>query len=229
MILPQGYGLRNTVDLSSIQYAIDDLVRVRFQLQGVEIRIPVVTYVIVAVFCFLTLFFFRTRLGQQFRAMGQDERVATIAGIPVDRNRLTATVLSTVLAAWGQLLFLQNIGTLNTYNSHEQVGMFAIAALLVSGATVTRATVGQALLGALLFHTLFVVSPLAGKALAGDAQIGEYFRVFVAYAVITVALVLHAWQSARAARESRATPPPRSGAPPGTSDRSAAGEISARP
>jgi simple sugar transport system permease protein len=47
------------------------------------------------------------------------------------------------------------------------------------------------------------VSPLAGKALAGDAQIGEYFRVFVAYAVITVALVLHAWQSARAAREAR--------------------------
>jgi simple sugar transport system permease protein len=78
--------------------------------------------------------------------------------------------------------------------------MFAIAALLVSGATVTQATVGQALLGTVLFHTLFVVSPLAGKALAGDAQIGEYFRVFVAYAVITVALVLHAWQTTRAAR-----------------------------
>ncbi len=43
--------------------------------------------------------------------------------------------------------------------------------------------------------------PLAGKALAGDAGIGEFFRVFVAYAVITVALVLHAWQAARAARE----------------------------
>jgi len=42
-----------------------------------------------------------------------------------------------------------------------------------------------------------VVSPLAGKALLGDAQIGEYFRVFVAYAVITVALVLHAWQGRR--------------------------------
>ena len=33
-------------------------------------------------------------------------------------------------------------------------------------------------------------------------MIGEYFRVFVAYAVITVALVLHAWQTARAERES---------------------------
>jgi simple sugar transport system permease protein len=135
--------------------------------------------------------------------MGQDPHVAAIAGIAVERNRIVATVLSTVLAAWGQLLFLQNIGTLNTYSSHEQVGMFAIAALLVSGATVSRATVGQALLGTVLFHTLFVVSPLAGKALAGDAQIGEYFRVFVAYAVITVALVLHAWQSTRAAHEAR--------------------------
>ncbi len=201
MVLPQGYGLRITVDLSTIQYAIDDLVKMRFRLEGVEIRVPIVTYAVVAAFCFLTLFFFRTRLGQQFRAMGQDAHVATIAGIPVERNRVIATVLSTVLAAWGQLLFLQNIGTLNTYSSHEQVGMFAIAALLVSGATVTRATVGQALLGALLFHTLFVVSPLAGKALAGDAGIGEYFRVFVAYAVITVALVLHAWQSVRASRE----------------------------
>ena len=197
MVLPQGYGLRNTVDLGTIQYAVDDLIPWRFHLEGVEIRVPIATYVIVAAFCFLTLFFFRTRLGQQFRAMGQDDHVATIAGIPVERNRVIATVLSTVLAAWGQLLFLQNIGTLNTYSSHEQVGMFAIAALLVSGATVTRATVGQALLGTILFHTLFVVSPLAGKALAGDAQIGEYFRVFVAYAVITVALVLHAWQSRR--------------------------------
>jgi simple sugar transport system permease protein len=200
MLLPQGYGIRNTVDLSTIQYALDDLVALRIRVQGVELRIPIATYAVVAAFCLFTLFFFRTRLGQQLRAMGQDDHVAGTAGIPVDRNRVVATVLSTVFAAWGQLLFLQNIGTLNTYNSHEQVGMFAIAALLVSGATVSRATVGQALLGTVLFHTLFVVSPLAGKALAGDAQIGEYFRVFVAYAVITVALVLHAWQSrARAA------------------------------
>jgi simple sugar transport system permease protein len=200
MVLPQGYGLRNTVDLTTIQYAIDDLIAARVPVEGVELRVPVVSYAVVLLFCLATLAFFRTRLGQQLRAMGQDPHVAAIAGIPVERNRMIATVLSTVLAAWGQLLFLQNIGTLNTYNSHEQVGMFAIAALLVSGATVSRATVGQAILGTVLFHTLFVVSPLAGKALAGDAQIGEFFRVFVAYAVITVALVLHAWQAARLAR-----------------------------
>jgi len=197
MILPQGYGLRNTVDLTGIQYALDDLIPVKLAIFGGNVRIPVATMLVVVAFCFLIVAFLRTKLGQQLKAMGQDAHVAAIAGIPVDRNRIIATILSTVLGAWGQLLFLQNLGTMNTYNSHEQVGMFAIAALLVSGATVKKATVAQALVGTLLFHTLFVVSPLAGKALAGDAQIGEYFRVFVAYAVITLALVLHAWQGRR--------------------------------
>ena len=199
MVLPQGWGLRNTVDLFGIQYAMDDWLRLRVDLGGSPVRVPVASFALIALFCAFNLFFLRTKLGQELRAMGQDAHVAATAGIRVDRNRIIATVLSTVFAAWGQLFFLQNMGTMNTYSSHEQTGMFAIAALLVSGATVSRATVGQALLGTLLFHTLFVVSPLAGKALAGDAQIGEYFRVFVAYAVITVALVLHAWQKARRA------------------------------
>lgn len=197
MVLPQGYGLRNTIDLLGIQYAVDDLIPIRVPLGGGLVRVPIVSIFVIGLFCAFILFFQRTKLGQELRAMGQDAHVAATAGIRVDRNRIVAIVLSTLFASWGQLFFLQNMGTFNTYSSHEQVGMFSIAALLVSGATVSRATVGQALLGTLLFHTLFVVSPLAGKALAGDAQIGEYFRVFVAYAVITVALVLHAWKKAR--------------------------------
>ena len=197
MLLPQGFGLRNTVDLLGIQYAVDDLIKVTFTLEQSPVRVPVASFLFILAFCLFNLFFIRTKLGQELRAMGQDAHVAASSGIDVEKNRVIATVLSTIFAAWGQLFFLQNIGTLNTYSSHEQVGMFSIAALLVSGATVTRATVSQALLGTFLFHTLFVVSPLAGKALAGDAQIGEYFRVFVAYAVITVALVLHAWQKRR--------------------------------
>ena len=197
LLLPQGFGLRNTIDLNGLQYAVDDLVPWKLMIEGQHVRVPLVPFIAIGLFCLVNLMFQRTKLGQEFRAMGQDPHVAATAGINVDRNRIIATVISTVFAAWGQLFFLQNLGTLNTYSSHEQVGMFSIAALLVSGATVSRATVGQALIGTLLFHTLFVVSPLAGKALLGDAQIGEFFRVFVAYAVITVALVLHAWQKRR--------------------------------
>jgi simple sugar transport system permease protein len=194
MTLPQGFGLRNTIDLDPIQYAVDDLIPMKILIDNQLVRVPVATFLVIGAFAMFNVFFQRTKLGQELRAMGQDPHVASTAGINVSRNRIIATVISTLFAAWGQLFFLQNLGTLNTYSSHEQVGMFSIAALLVSGATVSRATVGQALLGTLLFHTLFVVSPLAGKALLGDAQIGEYFRVFVAYAVISVALVLHAWQ-----------------------------------
>ena len=132
------------------------------------------------------------------RAVGQDMHVASISGINVDRTRIISIIISTVLAAWGQILYLQNMGTLNTYNNHEQVGLFAVASLLIGGASVDKASWKEALLGTFLFHLLFIVSPLAGKNLMGNAQIGEYFRVFVAYGVIGLALVLHAWEKNRA-------------------------------
>ena len=77
------------------------------------------------------------------------------------------------IAALGQIIFLQNLGNLSTYNAHENVGMFSAAALLIGGAAVSKATVGQALMGTVLFHLLFNVSPMAGKNLFGSAEIGE--------------------------------------------------------
>lgn len=193
LMLPSGIGLRNTVDLIEISYALDTAFFGRVNVG--PLFIPVFTLIVTAAICLVISFLVRTRLGQQMRAVGQDMHVAEVAGINVNRIRIIAIILSTVLAAWGQLIFLQNIGTMNTYNSHEQVGMFSIAALLVGGATTRRATIWNALVGVVLFHTLFVVSPLAGQRILGIPQVGEYFRSFLAYGVIAVALVLHAWQA----------------------------------
>ncbi len=44
---------------------------------------------------------------------------------------------------------------------------------------------------------------VSGNNLFGDAQIGEFFRAFVSYGVIAVALVLHAWRKAVEARIKR--------------------------
>lgn len=196
IILSGGVGLKNALDLKLIQYSVDNIFRPTIM----GIRIPVITLILVVLLCFALRFITKTKLGQDFRALGQDISIAEVSGIKTNKIRLIAISISTILAAWGQVIFLQNIGTLNTYNSHEQVGMFAIAALLVGGASVTKATIGQAILGTLLFHTLFIVSPFAGKNLFGDAQIGEYFRSFIAYGVIAVSLVLHAWQKYMNAR-----------------------------
>ena len=160
----------------------------------IAVQLPVMTYISIGALCVFNNLLMRTRLGQNMRAVGQNRAVANSAGIDVDKTRIIAMLFSTVLASWGQLIYLQNIGTMSTYGAHTQVGQFAIAALLVGGASVQKATNKNALLGIVLFHTLFIVSPLAGKELFGDPVIGEYFRVFVSYGVIAMALALHAWK-----------------------------------
>ena len=160
----------------------------------IAVQLPVMTYICIGALCVFNNLLMRTRLGQNMRAVGQNRAVANSAGIDVDKTRIIAMLFSTVLASWGQLIYLQNIGTMSTYGAHTQVGQFAIAALLVGGASVQKAPNKNALLGIVLFHTLFIVSPLAGKKLFGDPVIGEYFRVFVSYGVIAMALAMHAWK-----------------------------------
>ena len=160
----------------------------------IAVQLPVMTYICIGALCVFNNLLMRTRLGQNMRAVGQNRAVANSAGIDVDKTRIIAMLFSTVLVSWGQLIYLQNIGTMSTYGAHTQVGQFAIAALLVGGASVQKATNKNALLGIVLFHTLFIVSPLAGKELFGDPVIGEYFRVFVSYGVIAMALAMHAWK-----------------------------------
>ena len=157
------------------------------------IKLPIVTTLVIAALWLFNVLIMKTKLGQDFRSVGQDMDIAKVTGINVDRVRTIAVTISILLAAWGQVIFLQNIGILSTYGSHVQTALFSIAAILLGGASVTKATSGQAILGVILFHTLFIVSPKAGNNLFGDAQIGEFFRAFVSYGVIGVALGLHAW------------------------------------
>lgn len=156
-------------------------------------QVPVFTCFLIACVCFFNSYIVKTKLGQDIRTCGQNMTVAAAAGINVGRTRIIATIISTVIASWGQIIFLQNMGLVNTYTSHEQVGTYAVAALLVGGASIKKATVSQVFIGAILFHLLFFTMPLAGNNLFRDSQIGEYFRVFISYGVIAVALALHAW------------------------------------
>lgn len=197
ILLPTGVGLRNTVDLLGTKHRLDELVRPAIPFLGSKLFVPVITFCVIGLLCLWIRWFLHTKAGQDLRAVGQDRHVAEIAGIPVNPNRIRAIVLSTLLGGIGHIIWLSNIGTMNTYQSHEQVGPYAIAALLVGGATVVRATIWHAILGTLLFHTLFIVSPIAAQQLLGSAQIGEYFREFIAYAVIGVTLALHAWKTRR--------------------------------
>ena len=185
--LPRGYGIRNTVSLLPMRQTIDNALAI--YVGGV--KIPVLTLIIIAVACLFIVWFRKTKLGQDMRAVGQDMEVARDAGINVERTRIISMVISTVFAGFGMIIYLQNLGNFPTYSAHTNVGMFCIAALLVGGASVEKASIGNVFLGVILFHTMFIVAPAAGTKITGDSMIGEYFRVFISYAVITIALVMY--------------------------------------
>ena len=166
------------------------------------VTFPVSALVCILLLCLFNTWIFKTKLGHDFRAVGLNQQVAMVSGINVDKTRIIAMIFSMVFAAWGQIIRLQDIGTMNTYSAHEQIALLAVAALLVGGASVTRASNKNAILGIILFHAMFAVSPQVGTALFADSQIGEYFRVFLAYGIIFVALAMNAVQQTKG-RKSR--------------------------
>ena len=192
--LPRGYGVRNTVSLLHMRQYLDNLLAIHIG----GVKIPVLTFIIIALLCLFIVWFRKTKLGQDMRAVGQDMDVAGDAGIKVERTRIIAIIMSTVFAGLGMVIYLQNMGNISTYSSHTQIVMFCIAALLVGGASVVRASIGNVFLGVILFHLMFIVAPKAGATITGDSMIGEYFRVFISYGVITVALIMYETKKRRA-------------------------------
>jgi len=204
LLLPQGMGLRNTIELAATGRGLDSplpgdgfdgawAIRAR---GIVWLEIPLFTLLACVLLVLGIRWLLRTKLGQDLRAVGQDSHVAEVAGIRVGRSRIIAICLSMALAAVGQVVFLQNMGVMNTFTSHEQVGFYAIAALLVGGATVSRASVRNAVVGTVLFHALIVIVSRAAQK-TETPQIGEYFREFFVYAIIGATLALHAWRGHR--------------------------------
>ncbi len=165
-------------------------------------RVPVVTGLLIVALCFFTVLITKTKLGQDFRSAGFSQHVSQISGINVDQTRIIATMISTVLAAWGQIIYLQNMGTLNTYNAHTQIGMFSVASLLVGGASTSKANIKNAIFGTILFNSMFIMSPEIGQSLFGQALLGEYFRTFMVYGVIGLALGLYVWKALKQQRAS---------------------------
>jgi simple sugar transport system permease protein len=200
ILLSRGYGIRNTLNLEGVRQSLDNLLMLR----AGGFAIPIATFLVILALCFFVVWFKKTKLGQDMRAVGHDMGVAEAAGVPVDRTRIIAIIISTVLACYGQIIFLQNMGNMATYNAHDQTSFFAVAAILVGGASVKKAAIPNVFIGVILLHVLFVVTPRAGQNLFGSAMIGEYFRQFIGYGVIALSLVLYAWRARKnavAARE----------------------------
>lgn len=195
--LSRGFGVRNTLELAPVRQVLDNAI----PLQIGGIKIPVLSYLIIIILCFFIIWIRKTKLGQDMRAIGQNQTVSNSAGINVEHTRIVSIIISTVLACFGQIIFLQNMGNMSTYNAHDQTGFFAAAAILVGGASVSKVSISNVFIGVVLLHFLYIVSPMAGQQLFGSAMIGEYFRDFAGYAAIALSLVLHAARTSQSTKK----------------------------
>lgn len=187
ILLSTGKGVRSMVDLADYRNILDRIWVVELG----DVTIPVFMVLLVLAFCSVVAYFVNTRIGQQIKAVGQDTDTAEVLGIDVNRIRITVMILSLAIACLGQMIYLQNIGMFSVYTAHGNSDIISAAAILAGGATIKEARVRHVILGVFLFHSLFIVSPQAGQHIFGNAALGEYFRSFVAYATITVALILN--------------------------------------
>jgi simple sugar transport system permease protein len=71
ILLSRGYGIRNAIDLKNIRRALDDAIVLKIG----EFSIPLLTIVAVVLFCLFIVWFRKTKLGQDMRAIGQDLEV----------------------------------------------------------------------------------------------------------------------------------------------------------
>lgn len=187
ILLSRGIGLRNSVDCNSFKKIYDGMIMVK--IGGVEVSlVPILIILLIGLAGYYISY---SKLGYHMRAVGESMHTSKMLKIDVDRTRRLSIVVSTILAALGQLMTIQDLGIVNVYTGHLSSSISSAAALLVGGATFNRANLKNAYIGLLLYHTLFIASPLAGQKLFKNAALGEYFRSFVAYGTIVFALMIN--------------------------------------
>ncbi len=155
------------------------------------------TFGVVALLCLFNVVIMRTG-----SASSSSARSAKAAWSPtrraltwIARVRIIAIVFSTILAGWGQrLIFVQNMGSFRpTARTSKVGGLYAGAAILVGGASVIRATNTQARSSAACCSPDVHSRPRPAKEPLRRRGHRQYFRVFICYGVIALALVMHAW------------------------------------
>ena len=128
-----------------------------------DAKFPLVTGLFIGLLAAFNLLITRTKMGKAFLELGLNQKNSNDSDHHVSKVRITAIVISTVFASWGQIIFLQNTGYLNTYSSHMSVGLPTILALIVGGASINKATVKHALLGIILVQSFLIIGKTASN------------------------------------------------------------------
>lgn len=146
------------------------------QLKNIEF--PVITGVLIYAVAVFSLMITRTKIGQDFTQLSSNQQNSINSDRHNSKVRITAIAISTIVAAWGQMILLQNTGNFSTYGSHLGIGVMAVSAIVVGGATISKATVRNALLGIIVLQGFYIISIPAVEQLF-SSNVSESLRVIL--------------------------------------------------
>ncbi len=182
---PLGNGLRTTIGLqTSYRHVLNDFLS--FEIFG--ITIPTGLLLFFALCCLLVWLFMRSKTGIAMSAVGANPRFAAATGINVDRMRIIGTMLSTMLAAVGIIVYGQSYGFMQLYQAPRQMGFLAASAILIGGATTSRAKISHVVIGTFLFQGVLTLGMPVANALVPQSTISETLRILISNGIILYAL-----------------------------------------
>lgn len=181
-----GQGLRPKISLENyFNHIIDNTFVIRIG----EIEIPVGLLLFFAMICLFLYWYFRTKIGRAIIATGENEAFSKLSGINIARTRLTAVILSTVIAGVGICIYAQSYGFIQLYDEPLSMAFPAISAILIGGSTGKRTFVLEAVLGAYLLQSIYLLTvPIANELLI--PELTEIIRTFITYGIILYALLV---------------------------------------
>lgn len=179
-----GNGLRVTVSLeSSMAHVLNNFLAFNIG----RVTIPTGLLLFFALLAFIVWIYSQTNKGLSMKVAGSNEKFAISNGIDVDKQRIKGTIMSTVLAAIGIIVYSQSFGFLQLYNAPLYSAMPAAAAILIGGASLKRANIVHVIIGTLLFQSLLVVA-LPVINVISEGSMSEVIRVIVSNGIILYAL-----------------------------------------
>ncbi len=181
-----GTGLRETIQLDGIGAAQILNNFLRFEIG--EIIVPTGLLLVFLFFCLLVWLFTKSKSGIAITAGGMSPKFAKASGLNIDRNRIIANIVSTILAAIGIIVYSQSYGYAQLYSGPLLMAFPAVAAILIGGATASRANVSHVIIGVILFQGLLTTAlPVANKIFVG-LDLSEVIRMVVQNGIILYAL-----------------------------------------
>ena len=180
-----GKGLRNTISLAS---SYSGVMNNTFSFSIGDFFVPTGLLLFFFLMCFLVWLFMRSKTGIAMSAAGANPMFAKAAGIDVNKMRLTGTILSTVLAAVGILVYAQAFGFIQLYNGPMMMGFTSVAAVLIGGATPKRASIAHVLIGTFLFQGIMALGLPVVNQFIPESNLSEVMRLIISNGIILYAL-----------------------------------------